>query len=299
MTVLDDFESRPGSATSLLRTLVGATLRDQGGWMPVSALVTLMSELGVPAARTRTALGRVKAKGLLVAEPRDGVAGYAVAPAAAGMLGRGDRRIFGPRRTGDDAGRWCLVSWSVPEDQRDLRHRLRRRLAAIGCGSVSSALWICPEHLADDVAVILDELELTGRATVFLASEIRYPGGPAAAIARWWDLPALRELHERFLAGHAEPIARLLDGESGPGGPEPSEAFRTWIRALDAYRPIPYQDPGLPPEFLPDDWPGTRSAAVFARLAGAARLPAGLHAARIAASVGGAARTSLPSARRR
>lgn len=286
MTVLDDFESRPGSATSLLRTLVGATLREQGGWMPVSALVTLMSELGVPATRTRTALGRVKAKRLLIAEPRDGIAGYAITPDAADLLARGDRRIFGPQHTGKDTGRWCLISWSVPEDQRDVRHRLRRRLATIGCGSVSSALWICPEHLADDVAAILDELALTGRATVFLASEIRYPGGPAAAIARWWDLPALRELHERFLTGHAEPIARLLDGGSPATGPEPSEAFRTWIRALDAYRPIPYQDPGLPPEFLPGDWPGTRSREVFLRLAATARLPAGRHASRIAADAG-------------
>jgi phenylacetic acid degradation operon negative regulatory protein len=166
----------------------------------------------------------------------------------------------------------------VPENQRDLRHRLRRRLTAIGCGSVSSALWICPEHLADDVAAILDELELTGRATVFLATEIRYPGGPAAAIARWWDLRALRELHERFLAGHAEPIARLLDGGNG----EPSEAFRTWIRALDDYRPIPYLDPGLPPRFLPDDWPGTRSTEVFALLAATARAPAGRYASEVA-----------------
>lgn len=283
VTVLDDFESRPGSATSLLRTLVGVTVREQGGWMPVSALVTLMSELDVPATRTRTALGRVKAKGLLVPEPRDGVPGYGVAPAAADMLVRGDRRIFGPRRAGDDADHWCLVSWSVPEEQRDLRHRLRRRLAAIGCGSVSSALWICPERLADDVVAILDELELTGRATVFVASEIRYPGGPAAAIARWWDLAALRDLHDRFLAEHAGPIGRLLDGAPHGDGPEPSHAFRTWIRALDAYRPIPYLDPGLPPRYLPDDWPGTRSGEVFTRLATAARLPAGVHAARTAA----------------
>ncbi|GAB4084892.1 PaaX family transcriptional regulator C-terminal domain-containing protein [Myceligenerans cantabricum] len=281
MTVLDDLESRPGSATSLLRTVVGATLRDQGGWMPVSATVTLMSELGVPATRTRTALGRVKAKGLLVAEPRDGVAGYAVAPAARDMLARGDQRIFGARGAGDDAGRWCLVSWSVPEEKRDLRHRLRRRLAMIGCGSVSSGLWICPERLADEVALVLDELGMTGRATIFLASEIRYPGGPAAAVARWWDLPALRELHDRFLEGHAEPIARLLD--EGPQ-PEPADAFRTWIRALDAWRLVPYRDPGLPPSLLPPDWPGARSADLFARLTHVARDAANTHATQIAAA---------------
>src|SRR5690606_21856175 len=43
--VLDDMDSRPGSTTSLLRTVIGLYLRDAGGWMPTTSLVELMQAM--------------------------------------------------------------------------------------------------------------------------------------------------------------------------------------------------------------------------------------------------------------
>ena len=37
--VLDDMDSRPGSTTSLLRTVIGLYLRDAGGWMSAKDIV--------------------------------------------------------------------------------------------------------------------------------------------------------------------------------------------------------------------------------------------------------------------
>ncbi|TQS45244.1 PaaX family transcriptional regulator C-terminal domain-containing protein [Cryptosporangium phraense] len=250
----DDWDSSPGSTTSLLRTIVGTSLRRIGGWIAVAHLVALAGAAGLPEPRTRTALARLKAKGLLVAEARRGVAGYALAPDAVPMLERGDRRIYHPRTMGP-ADRWCLVSYSVPESNRDLRHQLRRRLTWIGCGAVSPALWICPEYLTTEVEEILAELGLT--ATVFLADEIR--GGPQ--VERWWDLASIRARHDAFLDGAG------TDGTDGTGAPDDlAEAYRAWIRGLDRWRIIPYLDPGLPASLLPADWPGHRSTALFLQL---------------------------------
>jgi len=252
----DDTESSPGSTTSLLRTIVGTSLRRLGGWIAVAHLIELAGTVGLPAPRTRTALARVKARGLLLGEARAGVPGYALAPDAVPMLERGDRRIFRPRSMADD-DRWCLVSWSVPEESRDLRHQLRRRLTWIGCGAVSPALWICPEYLAEEVEEILADLGLSANATVFLAAEIR---GPVEA-ARWWDLSAIRARHDAFLADTAGTAGTA--GAVGAVGEAPAEAYRAWIHGLDSWRIIPYIDPGLPARLLPDDWPGHRSAARF------------------------------------
>jgi len=41
--VLDDADSRPGSATSLLRTIIGCYLRRLGGWIAAPALMELMT----------------------------------------------------------------------------------------------------------------------------------------------------------------------------------------------------------------------------------------------------------------
>ena len=253
--VLDDLESRPGSTTALLRTVIGSTMRDHGGRLSTAALVALMEAVGVPPGRTRTALTRLKAKGLIASTNGTGPAGYALTPAAATMLDEGDLRIYEPRAMAD-GDPWCLISFSVPEQHRAVRHQLRRRIGEIGCGTVASGLWIGPEYLTEEVEGIVAELGLADHVTVFVTDQIREPDLPAAA-ARWWDLTALRARHEDFLAAHDAELAAYRADEG------PRAAFRAWIRVLDAWRPIPYLDPGLPTTLLPASWPGLRSIQLF------------------------------------
>ncbi len=179
--VLDDADSRPGSATSLLRTIVGCYLRRLGGWIAAEALIELMTTVGVNQARTRTAILRVRGKGLLAPEVREGHVGYALHPAAIPALARGDRRIYAPRQMGT-SDRWCLISYSIPESQRQLRHQLRRRLSWIGCGTVTAALWICPEYLTGEVEEILSDLGVRASASIFLVG--RDAGGRWARAGR-------------------------------------------------------------------------------------------------------------------
>jgi phenylacetic acid degradation operon negative regulatory protein len=258
-TVLDDLDSRPGSSTSLLRSIVGMYLRELDGWISMAAMIELMGAVGVAAPVARTAVVRVKRKGLLVAEPREGESGLGLGPGARRMLARGDRRIHQPRMmsAGDP---WCLVSVSVPEPERALRHQLRRRLQGIGCGNVALGLWICPAFLADEVVEILAELDLRGRATLFRTGTPDVGGDLAEFVARWWDLPHLRALHDRFLADRRGDL-RLVPDEISP-----EEAFVAYVRAVDSWRVIPYVDPGLPLELLPADWPGRETTELFLTL---------------------------------
>ncbi|MEO7123414.1 MAG: PaaX family transcriptional regulator C-terminal domain-containing protein [Lacisediminihabitans sp.] len=251
--ILDDFDSRPGSATSLLRTIVGACLRDLGGRASIAQLIRLLDAVGVSEAHARTAVLRVSRKGLLLP---GGDGEYHLDRGAVPMLENGDRRIYTYRQMGDGDS-WCLISFSIPETLRAERHQLRRRLTGIGCGIVSSALWICPEFLAGEVESILTDLGLRGYVTLFETSTPRPPGTLADAAAGWWDLPALDSLHRNF-----------LDATAGFAEVEPSgsAAFTAWIRTLDEWRTIPYLDPGLPPSALPANWPGFASVARFEHL---------------------------------
>lgn len=253
--ILDDTDIRPGSATSLLRTIIGAYLRRLGGWIASASLMELMTTVGVNQTRTRTAILRVRSKGILTTEMRDGRAGYALEPAALPRLARGDRRIYSPRAM-SVSDRWCLISYSIPESQRQLRHQLRRRLSWIGCGTVSAALWICPEYLTSEVEEILTDLGIREEAVIFLASESRLDGGLERAVAQWWDLPAIAARHQAFLSGYGSVADKLT----------PRQAFATWMGCLDTWRVIPYVDPGLPLAWLPADWPGNRSIPLFADL---------------------------------
>lgn len=255
--VLDDIDARPGSTASLLRTLIGLYLRPLGGWITSADLVTLAGDLGIPSGPARTAIARLKQKGLLVAERSDAI-GYRLNPAAIGMLERGDRRIFEMREM-TDADAWCLVSFSIPESARSVRHQLRRRLQWIGAGVVSPALWICPGHLQGEVLEILDELDARPWVTLFQASAPLTEGSLVDAAAQWWDLSALRAEHLSFQSS----LATL-----------PAEPFAAYVHLIDTWRVLPYTDPGLPPSMLPDDWPGRRSFDEFARRSAALAEPA-------------------------
>lgn len=273
----DDLEASSGSAAALLRTVVGNVLRPIGGWMSAAGAVRLMDALGVPSATARSGLARLCSRGVLRREPRDGVAGYALEPAAVPMLERGDARIFGERV---EASTWCLLSFSFPERSRGARDRLRRRLAALGCGAVADGLWIAPSRLEDElveaatgsVSALAEPQPDRGPAVSLFAHAVPR-GDLAASLARWYDLPAIRATHDDFLS-------RFADAPTDPA--DDAEAFALWMRVLDEWRVIPYRDPGLPSAALPSGWPGAASAALFGRLRNALEGRAVAHAAAVA-----------------
>jgi phenylacetic acid degradation operon negative regulatory protein len=241
-----------------MRTVVGLYLRQIGGWISIANLIELMAQLDVSASASRTAVTRLKSKELLRPRAVTGVAGYEVNSDAEPLLRGGDRRIFSPRTmTQDDA--WCLISFSIPEPRREARHQLRRRLHWIGCGTVAPALWICPDFLRNEVEEILADLELRECATLFRTERPLVGGELKSAIARWWDLDALESIHRRALGE----LSTLI----GAGQATPGEAFARYVRGVDAWRVIPYLDPGLALDLLPDEWPGTRSVQMFGQLA--------------------------------
>ncbi|MEV7604228.1 PaaX family transcriptional regulator C-terminal domain-containing protein [Paenarthrobacter sp. NPDC089322] len=255
--VLDDMDSRPGSTTSLLRTVIGLYLRDAGGWMSTKDIVGLMEALGTSGTVTRTALGRLRKKDVVRQEAPDGIPGFTLTDGAAAMLARGDRRIFTPR-TMSESDPWCLVSFSIPETEREKRHQLRRRLHWIGCGTVAAGLWICPDTLRGEVEEILTDLELRDMATIFVTQTPLVGGNLQDAAAKWWDLDAVAGLHRDFVREHGAAVA------PGSAAVEATaEAFSIYVQCIDRWRIIPYLDPGLPAAFLPEDWPGAEGAALF------------------------------------
>ncbi|WP_431781919.1 PaaX family transcriptional regulator [Streptomyces chumphonensis] len=247
---------------SLILTFYGAYGRDLApeARVPVAALIRLLAPLDVDGPAVRSAVSRLKRRGLLtVADARSKAAGYAPSAAARQLLEDGDRRIY--RRPRPD-GQWLLAVFSVPESERTKRHLLRSRLARLGFGHAAPGVWIAPSHLEEETRHTLRRLDLAGYVDLFLGTHAGF-APTAHTVARWWDLDALAALHHAFLGAH-EPV--LAAWTHLVGRPSPVEAYRDYLAALDAWRRLPYADPGLPPSLLPADWPGERSAAVFAAL---------------------------------
>ncbi len=270
----------PGSgapATRQLRTTVvtflGAVVRPLDGWVPVGAAVELLTQHGLDEPGVRTAIHRLKSKGWLASQTRDGLRGYTLTELARTEFAAGDQVIWHARTPPALADGWCLVNFSVPESKRALRHQLRSHLAALGFGNVGTALWLAPARLREAGTHAVADLGLDAFTTIFTGA-YHGPQDLAALVAETWDLDSVAQGYRGFAASFG---GVADDVEQAP--PAPREAFTLYLSVLDAWRRLPFRDPGLPREVLPASWPGPAAAAVFERLVEAVERPALAHAA--------------------
>src|SRR3954464_9873371 len=88
---------------SLLMTFFGAFLRRLGGWIAVADLIALMGDTGLDEQAVRSAVSRLKRRGVIAPERRGGAAGYRLTERGAAILEAGDARIFARPQSADPA----------------------------------------------------------------------------------------------------------------------------------------------------------------------------------------------------
>jgi phenylacetic acid degradation operon negative regulatory protein len=251
-----DATARSARLRHLIITVYGLYARHDGGWLSVATLIRLLADLGIDEPAVRSAISRLKRRGILQSRRYGGSAGYQLSAEALAILREGDARIF-RRRRATPADGWVLAVFSVPESERHRRHVLRSELTRLGFGMVAPGVWIVPAHPQDTTAETLRRLELDAYADLFRADHLAF-GDPADKIRRWWDLDELERQYESFIRAH-EPTLRAF----GAGPPGEQQAFAAYVRVLTDWRRLPYLDPGLPAELLPDGWVGIRAADLF------------------------------------
>jgi phenylacetic acid degradation operon negative regulatory protein len=255
---------------TLILDLYGRYAAQVRGWIAVSDLVTLLGLLSVDEQAVRSAVSRMTRRGLLRAEVRERVRGYATTPAADALFADGDRRIYTSMEAARLDDGWVLLSFSMPESERHKRHLLRTRLTWLGMGNLSSGLWIGPRRMLPDLVGAVKALGFEAFVDVFSATHDGM-GDVAALVSRSWDLPALAEQYGDFIARHRPELERL---RRRPHRVTPEEAFTTYTVALHEWRKFPYLDPGLPAELLPERWPGRIAVRLFHELRSRLEAPA-------------------------
>jgi phenylacetic acid degradation operon negative regulatory protein len=241
------------SARSLLMTILGEFVLPSGGPVWTHALVSALALFGVEDKSARQALARTAAEGWLAAERVGRQARWSLTPPGQRLLSQGARRIYSFGR--DDVawdGRWLLLLVSVPEAQRDLRHRVRSQLNWAGFGSPAAGVWVSP-HASQQAEGqrILAQAGVSSSAMSFVASYGQV-GSQDMLVARSWDLGALEQRYEDF-----------IDEFTGLHPTAGEEALRAQIRLVHEWRRFPFLDPRLPARLLPDNWSGAKAADLF------------------------------------
>jgi phenylacetic acid degradation operon negative regulatory protein len=247
----------------LIVTLFGLYARTPGGGIPVAAIIRLLQDAGVGPAGVRSSISRLKKRGVLDSVTVQGRSGYALAAGLDATFQEGDERIFHPQRAklGDP---WLLATFTVPESQRSVRHKIRSTLVRMGFGAVTPGLWIAPGHLRPAVLSYFDSRGLSEYLEFFTAD---HAGSTDMRenVARWWDLPALQSQYAEFIRAQQPLLDKwTAGGYSGPD--QQAQAFVDHLVLLTEWRRLPYLDPGLPVELLSKDWNALEAHELFSRL---------------------------------
>ena len=267
----------------LIVSLFGLYARQHGGALQVATIIALMHDVGVESAGTRSSISRLKKRGIIESVQVRGRNGYSLSEAVLTTFAEGDERIFHPRRaTAQD--RWLLATFTVPETQRNIRHKIRSSLVRMGFGSVVPGLWIAPEHAKDAALAYFDRHGLADYFEFFLAEHI---GGAQIRknLDSWWDLSSLDRLYSEFLdenQGRLESWRLRLDAGESPE--VDAQAFADHLVLLTQWRRLPYSDPGLPADLLPEGWNALKAEELFRDLHTLLAPLAARHAQRIIGS---------------
>src|SRR4051812_13269716 len=183
--------------------------------IPTSVFLRLLGGLGVAEAATRATLARMTRNGLLERIQAGRAAHYRLTPKADAVVRKAAQRVAAAAPFDHPDGEWTLLSYSMPESRRDLRHRVRATLTWAGFGGLRDGVWIAPGTV--DVAEVLADAgldEVAELAEWFGASPM-----PAVRveqfIRRAWPIDRIRERHDEFIeswwAGpsEADPLGQI------------------------------------------------------------------------------------------
>jgi phenylacetic acid degradation operon negative regulatory protein len=245
---------------SVLLTLFGDYILDEGVLVAASSVIDVLDRIGIGEHAARATLSRMVQRNLLRREVRGRRAYFGPTEHGRRIMLDGRTRVQeGDLVTRQWDGTWTVVAFSMPESWQRERHDLRSRLQWAGFGMVQAGLWVAPRRV--DVAAMLDGSGLDEYVRTFEGT----PTGstePSRLIAEAYDLRALAARYTGFI----DRWAAFDDERSGPVDPVVRRAVlhTDWLLVVR-------DDPRLPLEFLPADWPAVPADVLFRRIGGRLR----------------------------
>lgn len=225
---------------------------------PLRLVYDVAAELGLADQPVRLAIRRLEAAGLARQEGR-GRAGLLIRtegtmrrdPVTAGRL----RRARALERAGGWDGLWRLTSFSLPEGRRADRDALRAALARFGGVPIAPALYLSFADPRPPITAYgaLPDPAVVGLLIVAEVARIDIAGltAPSEILARYWDLPAA-------LRSYARAEQAVTDAESAPLPATPVQRAAAALRLSEPFAQALADDPLIPAELLPADWPPRR-----------------------------------------
>ncbi len=247
---------------SMLFTLFGDYVYPQGKDIWLGSLVKLGAALGKSEVAVRSAVARLAGEQWIVARRSGQRSFYRLSPEGRALIEEGTRRIY--RADGQSwDGRWCLLTYSIPESKRALRDRMRKQLAWLGFGSLGGGTFVAPRDVSEQARALARRVGADGFAKTFMAVGTEKTDN-SLIVRECWDLAKIGRSYECFLrhyqAFYKRDVARKRSGKL-----DDADAFIMRFALTHDFRRFPFIDPDLPASLLPPHWVGAQARALFER----------------------------------
>ena len=240
---------------TLMLTLLGRYLLGREVAVSAASVIEVFARVGVGEHAARSTLTRMVNRGLLSRQRHGRAMYFGLTARSERILRDGETRLWKLGAVNRDwDGVWTLLGFSLPESWQKQRHELRSQLAWAGFGPLFNGLWVAPGRAAVDE--IVGSLGLESHVKAFHASTI--PGTDVDQMIReTWDLDAIAAPYRAFVERWRNVEAEL------DRGADPLAATllmnSDWLRVIR-------DDPRLPIEHLPANWPAAEAEALFVRV---------------------------------
>jgi len=249
---------RPKAA---MLTLYGDYVRNRGMEIGIGSLIELLANFDLSEQSVRSSVSRMCRGGLLKVRHDDGKSYYSLADEGIRLLNEGGRRIS-KRHSTSWNGYWSVVVYFIPEEKRKARDELRQEMKWMGYGPLSTATWISPNDLSKEVEALAGKLKVKEFMEVFQAKHLGF-GDPKSIISHCWDLDRIHNRYARFIEEYSAKLDEHRELLENGNGVVSSEFFTERFELIHQYRRLPYLDPDLPEDLLPENWLRSQASELF------------------------------------
>jgi phenylacetic acid degradation operon negative regulatory protein len=256
---------RPPRPEVPTRLLVHALVREDGT-VDAGELYSVASLLGMTDQQVRLCIKRLVADGRFTQDGRGRKAVLRAVADPTGALAPDAEYVRHAYR--QDAGHapwdgvWHLFAFAIPESRRTTRDALRDTLLHLGAAPLQGGLYVTANPVTDIVEAHARHLGVLDSLTFLTSTDLRVGTltDPAALAAELWPLKEIAARYERLtaFAGHCLTelgAPRAADGDGRVAAGRLAMAVELAAEFTAAVQP----DPLLPPELLPQPWPGTHA----------------------------------------
>ncbi len=256
----DGAAGRAGRPEIPTRLLVHALVHEDGT-VDAGELYTVAGILGMTDQQVRLCVKRLAAEGRFTHEGRGRKAVLRAVADVTGSLAPDAAYVRHAYRQDHGLapwdGTWHLFAFAIPESSRGARDALRDTLLHLGAAPVQGGLYVSANPIGELVEAQARHLGVGDSLTRLTSTDLRIgdlvdPPGLAAAL---WPLEEIAERHRRLAAFAESCLAHLSGGTPLSEAEQLTMAVELAAEFTRAMEP----DPLLPPELLPESWPGSRA----------------------------------------